>query len=112
MARILLGPSLQTTPPNFSSFVTRVLTLTIFGVAQQVTSQVVPDGIAVVFRNHINNGFTSRIYIAYSSSAILSAADRITLERGASTELKLSNTNLVWWDGSSSGVQLEILTEV
>ncbi len=111
MAMITLGPSATTPQPNFGSFITKVDTLALAGTPQQFSAQAIPDGAEASLRASMDNGLTSRVYIAYSSVAIASAGSRIQLERGATLSLKVNQASIVWFDGSSSGVKLELVTE-
>ena len=114
MAIIVGGlAAVETTPtPNAVSFESRVITVPTAGTPVQLPTIAIGDSFAVTVRAHVGNGTSARvIYLANSSANALDATKRITLERGQSVQLTVTNVNSIWIDASVNGLKAEVLVE-
>lgn len=102
-------PVLESTP-NFSTFHIEVVTIATAGTPVQGPTITVPDGVSIGVIAYNGNG-NKKVYVANSSANTADAAKRTELKAGVGLGLRVSNTNLLWFDGSADGLKVELIFE-
>ena len=95
--------------PNRSSFATGQNDVAVAGTAEQVGTQVIPDGFSVVVKAKNTN--TGRIRVGNSAANAQNSAVAFTLGSSDSIRLFITNLDLVWIDATVSGEGVEWIVE-
>lgn len=112
MAKIFSSAVQQTVvTPNSGAFTVQVVSVPTAGTPVNLPSIVIPDGKELIIRAKLTNGFR-KVFLSDSAANVANANTRIELRAGESIGLAITNANLVWIDGSSNGVEVELMVEL
>jgi len=100
----------KTSRPNRPSWDHGHKTVAVPGTAEQLPSQVIPDGFDLVVRALPGN--TNNIYLGKTKALAESATDRLQFSAGNGVTLKVKNTNQVWVDADDDDEGVDYWTEV
>jgi len=100
----------KTSRPNRPSWTHGQKTVAVPGTAEQLPSQVIPDGFELVVRALPGN--TNNIYLGKTKALAESATDRLTFSKGNGLTLKVKNADQVWVDAAVADEGVDYWTEV
>lgn len=94
---------------NQPAFASGKKTIVAAGTAEQLSSQVVPDGFEVVVKALAANA--TNVHVAKSKSDAETDADAYELAAGESIGLKVQNTDDIWIDANTNGEGITFAVE-
>jgi len=100
----------KTSRPNRPSWTHGQKRVAAHGTAEQLPSQVIPDGFDLVVRALPGN--TNNIYLGKTKALAESATDRLTFSAGNGITLKVKNADRVWGDAAVADEGVDYWTEV
>ncbi|KKM05733.1 hypothetical protein LCGC14_1751140 [marine sediment metagenome] len=99
----------RTQRPNRPSWTHGQKPVTVPGIAEQMSSLVIPDGFALVVRAKPDN--TNSIYLGATKALAESATDRIPYSTGNGLSLWIKNADQVWVDAAVAGEGVDFWVE-
>jgi len=96
--------------PNRPDWTHSQKTVSSHGTAEQLPSQVIPDGFELVVRALPGN--TNNIYLGRTKALAESATDRLQFSAGNGLTLNVKNTNRVWVDSDDDNEGVDYWVEV
>jgi len=104
-----VDPSASSVPHNRGAFATGQKNVTVAGVAEQLSSLVIPDGFALTIV--AKKGNAGDIYVGTSQANAQDATVAFVLDARDNIDLYVNNANLLWIDADNPGEGVQYVVE-